>query len=69
MPAEGWLAADSVQSNPARTAATAAALIVALSVGTLLTIGVVSVVMGVLAAILPARRAARLDPPTALSYE
>jgi putative ABC transport system permease protein len=40
-----------------------------LPVGTLLAIAVLGVVLGVLAAILPARRAARLDPLTALNYE
>lgn len=40
-----------------------------LPVGMLITIGVLGVVMGVLAAILPARRAARLDPLAALNYE
>ncbi|MGE5281633.1 MAG: ABC transporter permease [Chloroflexota bacterium] len=38
-------------------------------VGTLVAIAVVGVVMGSLAAILPARRAARLDPLQALTYE
>jgi putative ABC transport system permease protein len=40
-----------------------------LPVGMLATIAVLGVVMGVLAAILPARRAARLDPLRALTYE
>jgi putative ABC transport system permease protein len=40
-----------------------------LPVGTLVTIALLGVVMGVVAAILPARRAARLDPLAALRYE
>jgi putative ABC transport system permease protein len=40
-----------------------------LPLGTLALIAVLGVVLGVLAAILPARRAARLDPLTALNYE
>jgi putative ABC transport system permease protein len=38
-------------------------------VGTLLTICVAGVVIGIVAALLPARRAARLDPLSALRYE
>jgi putative ABC transport system permease protein len=38
-------------------------------VGTLVAIAVLGVVIGTLAAILPARRAARLDPLQALTYE
>jgi putative ABC transport system permease protein len=40
-----------------------------LPVGTLVTIAVVGVVIGIVAAVLPARRAARLDPLQALRYE
>jgi len=40
-----------------------------LPVGTLVTIAVAGVVIGIVAAVLPARRAARLDPLTALRYE
>jgi putative ABC transport system permease protein len=40
-----------------------------LPAGMLLTIGVLGLVIGVLASILPARRAARLDPLAALRYE
>lgn len=40
-----------------------------LPTGTLIGIAVLGVVIGVLAALLPARRAARLDPLTALRYE
>jgi putative ABC transport system permease protein len=40
-----------------------------LPVATLVTIAVLGVVIGVLAAVLPARRAARLDPLSALRYE
>ena len=40
-----------------------------LPLATLATIAVLGVVIGVLAAIVPARRAARLDPLTALHYE
>jgi putative ABC transport system permease protein len=40
-----------------------------LPTGTLLTIAALGVVIGVIAAILPARRAARLDPLSALHYE
>jgi putative ABC transport system permease protein len=38
-------------------------------VATILVIAVAAVVLGVIAAILPARRAARLDPIAAISYE
>jgi putative ABC transport system permease protein len=37
--------------------------------GTLVVIAVVAVIAGILAAVLPARRAARLSPLTALAYE
>jgi putative ABC transport system permease protein len=40
-----------------------------LPLGLLATITVLGVVMGVLAAVVPARRAARLDPLAALRYE
>ena len=40
-----------------------------LPVGTLIIIAVAGVVIGIVAAVLPARRAARLDPLTALRYE
>jgi putative ABC transport system permease protein len=40
-----------------------------LPVGTLIVIAVAGVVIGIVAAVLPARRAARLDPLTALRYE
>jgi putative ABC transport system permease protein len=41
----------------------------AVPAGSLVALVVVATVAGVLAAILPARRAARLDPLTALAYE
>ena len=41
----------------------------AVPAGSLITLVVVATVAGVLAAILPARRASRLDPLTALAYE
>jgi putative ABC transport system permease protein len=41
----------------------------AIPVGSLITFTIVAIVAGILAAILPARRAARLDPLTALQYE
>jgi putative ABC transport system permease protein len=41
----------------------------AVPAGSLITLVVVATIAGVLAAILPARRAARLDPLTALAYE
>ena len=44
-------------------------LVFAVPVGSLLAFVVVAIAAGVLAAILPARRAARLDPLTALAYE
>jgi putative ABC transport system permease protein len=37
--------------------------------GSLVALAIVAVVAGVLAAILPARRAAKLSPLTALAYE
>jgi len=40
-----------------------------LPLGTLAIIALLGVVIGIVAAILPARRAARLDPLTALHYE
>lgn len=44
-------------------------LALALPVGTLVAIAVLGVVIGVVAAVIPARRAARLDPLSALRYE
>jgi putative ABC transport system permease protein len=41
----------------------------AVPAGSLVTLVVVAVIAGVLAAILPARRASRLDPLSALAYE
>jgi putative ABC transport system permease protein len=41
----------------------------AVPVGSLIAFAIVAAVAGVLAAVLPARRAARLDPLTALQYE
>jgi putative ABC transport system permease protein len=41
----------------------------ALPVGQLVVLGVVAVIAGILAAVTPARRAAKLDPLRALQYE
>jgi putative ABC transport system permease protein len=56
----GWIAAQLLSDE---------GLTFAVPGGTLVVIAIVAIIAGILAAILPARRAARLSPLTALAYE
>jgi putative ABC transport system permease protein len=67
--AAGQLASDNATRNPARTAATAAALMVGLALVTFVAVLGQDIIAGVLAAIAPARRASRLNVLEALQYE